>query len=483
MQVLQWHRRSWFSNSVQWVILGFLSLLISNPSSVAAEPLGISAIPDSTRHQFEQFTGTERVDSMIDQARVSARQNPEISRLILLETIAYSQEIQYQLGVARGQNGMGVVLQLLGDYTQGLNYFQDALIGFQVQDNKEGQASALQNLAAVQLSLDLTEEALATCQRALALREELGDEAQIMKSIRSLGIVHRDLGNNEKALAFTIRYLDMVEQTGDKASMAKALTTIGTTQLSMGQIPEALASCKEAVLLARAAGDSYGLGVALVNVGEVLLVKAEWDEAIDTTREALQLSKEMNTKTLMQTAHYIMAQAYEETGRPTEALEHYRQYKDLKIDLFTEETSLRIAELTARFEVAQDRNRLLELERDQVSSQLELTVERRQRDLFLVGFSISLPLAILAFFLYRKAQAASAVLEAKAKELELALANLKTLRGLIPICASCKKMRDDEGYWHQVEAYVAKHSHAEFSHGICPHCADKLYGDLLKKKD
>jgi PAS domain S-box-containing protein len=61
-------------------------------------------------------------------------------------------------------------------------------------------------------------------------------------------------------------------------------------------------------------------------------------------------------------------------------------------------------------------------------------------------------------------------------ELKEALASVKTLRGLIPICASCKKIRDDKGYWSQVEVYVRDHSEAEFSHGICPDCMKTLYG-------
>jgi PAS domain S-box-containing protein len=62
------------------------------------------------------------------------------------------------------------------------------------------------------------------------------------------------------------------------------------------------------------------------------------------------------------------------------------------------------------------------------------------------------------------------------EELTEALASVKTLRGLIPICASCKKVRDDKGYWSQVEVYVRDRSEAEFSHDICPECMKKLYG-------
>jgi hypothetical protein len=60
-------------------------------------------------------------------------------------------------------------------------------------------------------------------------------------------------------------------------------------------------------------------------------------------------------------------------------------------------------------------------------------------------------------------------------ELQEAVNNIKTLSGMLPICASCKKIRDDKGYWTQIEAYVSEHSEAEFSHGICPDCAKKLY--------
>jgi len=66
-------------------------------------------------------------------------------------------------------------------------------------------------------------------------------------------------------------------------------------------------------------------------------------------------------------------------------------------------------------------------------------------------------------------------------ELQDALAKVKTLSGLLPICASCKKIRDDKGYWRQVEVYVMEHSEASFSHGICPECVKKLYPDAYKR--
>jgi len=61
-------------------------------------------------------------------------------------------------------------------------------------------------------------------------------------------------------------------------------------------------------------------------------------------------------------------------------------------------------------------------------------------------------------------------------QLEAALARVKQLEGIIPICMFCKKIRDDQQSWHQLEAYISDHSEALFSHGICPHCAEEQYG-------
>ncbi len=67
------------------------------------------------------------------------------------------------------------------------------------------------------------------------------------------------------------------------------------------------------------------------------------------------------------------------------------------------------------------------------------------------------------------------------QELEDALAKVKLLSGFLPICCSCKKIRDDEGYWQQIELYISNHSDVEFSHGICEECSKKLYPEFHAK--
>lgn len=66
-------------------------------------------------------------------------------------------------------------------------------------------------------------------------------------------------------------------------------------------------------------------------------------------------------------------------------------------------------------------------------------------------------------------------------QLKATITNVKTLTGLLPICASCKKVRDDQGYWHQVEEYLQEHASVNFTHGICPQCAQTLYPEVFDK--
>ena len=92
---------------------------------------------------------------------------------------------------------------------------------------------------------------------------------------------------------------------------------------------------------------------------------------------------------------------------------------------------------------------------------------------------ITIWVAAILVLLHKQAEKERDVL---VRQLQDALANIKTLHGLLPICSSCKKIRDDHGYWNQVETYIGAHSDVEFTHGLCPECIEKLYPDYHRDK-
>lgn len=113
----------------------------------------------------------------------------------------------------------------------------------------------------------------------------------------------------------------------------------------------------------------------------------------------------------------------------------------------------------------------------QLAERSQSRVENISVLLVLVGVCLA---ASIAFFTVRHVLKVEKTLQQERNELQKALSEIKTLSGMLPICSSCKKIRDDKGYWNQIELYIRERSEAEFSHSICPNCAEKLYGQLIK---
>jgi len=137
--------------------------------------------------------------------------------------------------------------------------------------------------------------------------------------------------------------------------------------------------------------------------------------------------------------------------------------------------------------VAQLESKMLELTayaRKKADSFMHLAEQSQARveniSIVLVLAGVLLAVAI-AFFTVRHVLKIEHVLVFERNELQKAFSEIKTLSGLLPICASCKMIRDDKGYWNQIEAYIRDRSEAEFSHSICPECADRLYSDLTRE--
>ena len=100
-----------------------------------------------------------------------------------------------------------------------------------------------------------------------------------------------------------------------------------------------------------------------------------------------------------------------------------------------------------------------------------------------VSFFLVFAFIIFSMRRWKEAKKANACLLQKNKELQEAISEIRQLKGIIPICASCKQIRDDKGFWHQVESYISERSKVEFSHGICPECKKKSYPKLSKQDD
>ncbi len=98
-------------------------------------------------------------------------------------------------------------------------------------------------------------------------------------------------------------------------------------------------------------------------------------------------------------------------------------------------------------------------------------------ELITASVFLSFALSIFAMRRWNEVFISHKNMESKNHKLAKAVAEIRQLKGIIPICSGCKRIRDDKGYWQQVEKYVENHSHARFSHSMCPNCLESYYGD------
>lgn len=98
-------------------------------------------------------------------------------------------------------------------------------------------------------------------------------------------------------------------------------------------------------------------------------------------------------------------------------------------------------------------------------------------EVIIVSIFLAIALAIYSIRRWLELSRAKQVVEELNVDLQTTLAEVKVLKEILPICANCKKIRDDQGYWQQVESYISEHTNASFTHGICPDCMKTLYAD------
>ncbi|MCD4775651.1 MAG: tetratricopeptide repeat protein, partial [Candidatus Aegiribacteria sp.] len=179
--------------------------------------------------------------------------------------------------------------------------------------------------------------------------------------------------------------------------------------------------------------DDKSKATALNRIGATYYRMTEIDKALDYAGQGLAIAEELNVPNLIIDCYGVISTILEKKGDFSKALEYYKKYKEFNDKAFTEENSKKYNELQVSYET----------EKKEKENEIY-----RLKNIELVKAN---------------------------EDLKKALAEVNTLSGLLPICASCKKIRDDSGYWEQIEEYISRRSDTQFSHGLCPECMKKLY--------
>jgi len=419
-------------------------------------------------------------------------------------------------------HNIAVAYRALGDFELASETARESADAFRLANNPRGEAQAYNTLGLIALDRAEYDRALEYQLRALDIRERTSDREGLGYSYNNLGNIYRASGNYAKALEYHRRGLAIKIELGNRPSEAFSHHNIGHVYRAMGDIPQALASYRKGLAIREALGDQFGVASSLNAIGQLeeaadpraalgvyqraLAIRQamnDWRGEAEThnniSRVHLKLGDPASARTALTQALAIterreapltradtflrLSETYEAMGDPRAALKYYRDFVTLHDKTLTQENAERLTRLQAAHESDRREQQIKQLQLEGELSSARLAREQLVRR-GLIASLIAVVVGMMALYgRFRYKQQSEARLRAQATELADALEKARTLRGLLPICASCKKIRDDNGYWTQVEAYVRAHSQAEFTHSLCPECTDELYPGLLTPEE
>jgi tetratricopeptide (TPR) repeat protein len=333
----------------------------------------------------------------------------------------------------------------------------------------------------IYIALGRHDEAEASYKQAIALAERISDQALQAQLHLELANVYAHLNNPGAELGALTRASTLAAKAQDSylqllaaANMSDAHLRGKDYQAALSSAETALASPEIARYPAFVAGCQVNRGIALDHLGH----SAAGIRGIQQGLAYYRASQARN-ETAEVTGN--LAEAYANAGDFRRAYGTAQEFKKLSDELRRTEDQRRIADASAAFESDKKQAQIEFLQRERHD---QARFKQLWIALGVLGFSLTGLLVVsrrkLMLVNSRLTELNGANL-ALIGQLQRALAEVRTLQGLIPICAACKRIRDDQGFWNQLELYLQSHSEATFSHGLCPECATDFLADLPQK--
>jgi tetratricopeptide (TPR) repeat protein len=396
----------------------------------------------------------------------------ELSRQHALESVRLYVQAGDQWGEAQGYNTLGLIEADDARYAEALDAHLKALAIRERTGDKEGLAYSNNNLGNVHRNMGEYDKALARHAQGLALKIELGMTASEAYSHQNIGLIHFEQRDYPAALAAYQRALAIREELGDRRAMGVSLNAIGQVEAQTNPAA-ARRTYERALALRRESGDPRGEMATELNVGDLNRKMNDVAGATAAYHRALAISDRIDAPLLQSNALKALSEVEAMLGNFQGAYNHQLQHQEGRDRMFNLESAARFQRIQIASEAERQQRQIQLLETEGQLRDAELWRVRATRSaLGVIAVLVIISLALL-YARFRTKHESEARFRAQAEMLSDALDRVKTLRGMLPICAWCKKIRDDQGYWTQVEAYISSHSEAEFTHSICPACTDE----------
>lgn len=416
----------------------------------------------------------------------------------------------------------------LGNFAEALNYgYRSLEVSTAVGDRKKI-ASAHSTLGITYVYLGQYSKSLEHHLEALRIREELGLTIPTAITLNNIGIAYHNIGQYQQAITFYKRGLEVYGPAMGALMRARYLTNIGFAEFKQGRPDSAMAYYREAE---RLAGETkYGVVQAYLyfNLGTLHAERGDLRQALTDLKRSLEsytvldqkygavqlynalasvhrrlrqypvalryldsavaIARQIKAPEQLKTSYETYFQIFQQTGPLEREYFYYRQYTSAKDSLLNSNESKQIAEVQFSHEIEQQQRTIELLKKEKMIAELNADRESFLAKVMYGGVALSI-LAVVALYRVnmrtRRKNELIATQNNELKhlndELQEKIGEVNLLTGFLPICSNCKRIRDDNGEWEQMEQYISKRSEATFSHGICPDCLKSVYGKVLNR--
>lgn len=402
-----------------------------------------------------------------------------------------------RVGLSRVLNSLGASHYQLGNYEPALDAFWSAL-------ELRRRDSTLGGVSVVYTNIGKTYHDWRQFDRALPMLENgvataLAEQEPVAAgyALNSLAMLYLDRGDFARArklidssVATYNRARSRMTRNDSLSGWSLNAIADGLLLVRQGRAAEGLPLLDSVLQLGEQRESIRGQAWALLYLGEAYGRLGDRGRAIAALNRSVALASTVSQRVLILDALAQLATLEERAGNTRGALAHLRSYQALRDTIFDQSTAQRVASMEARAETERAQRLNAQLRNEQLEQSLELRRSQLAVALGTIILALAATLVALLVHFNRKGHARELLLaetnesvERANAELRTALSEVRALSGLIPICAKCKKVRDDEGFWEAVETYITNRSEATFSHGICTSCGPELYGEHWPEDD
>ena len=408
------------------------------------------------------------------------------------ESLALSIKLNNKERIARSRSTLGITYTFMGLYSNALEEHLESLRIREEMSLEMASIVSLNNIGVLYHRMEQYEKAISYYQKIMQRLAQKPDPQRLIQTRLNLGYSEFRLGRLDAALRQHEEAMALIGQSSNKTFLAYADLNLGMTYTELKQFGKARQCLLAALAEYRKQDQKHGRAQVLNSLARLHLLSGDPGRAVIRAKEAAAQAARINAQDELAVSYKLSSDAFEKEGKVAESYRYYKLYVATKEATYTSQEDPRAADMNMSLITLRKDSEIESLKKERVISSLQLQKGRFTTLLLLIslGFMVSTVLILIAYNKKirqnrKKLEAANTELGRLNTELLDKINEIRTLSGLLPICAQCKKIRNDEGYWQQLEGYISQHSAATFTHGICPHCLDDLYpgtAERLKAK-